>query len=104
VLLLVVAGARLELARELAIVVAAYLCCRVAGMFTAHWLGRAMSRQDRPSAAAGLSPGITGVAFALGVLVDANVGGAEAVLTVVVAGSLFSEALALMVAPQGTQA
>jgi hypothetical protein len=99
VLLLLVAGARLQLSATLMGFAAVYLICRLAGKVAGGWMAGRMLARDVPRDM-GLylvSPGAVGIAFALNA---AQAAGAtdetSALLTVVVAGSLGSEVVSLL--------
>jgi hypothetical protein len=99
VLLLLVAGARLELSATLMGFAAVYLISRVTGKVIGGWLAGRVLAADVPRDM-GLylvSPGAVGIAFALNALQNSR-GAADsaALLTVVVAGSLGSEMVSLL--------
>jgi hypothetical protein len=103
VLLLLVAGARLEYSPTVLIVAVVYLACRVAGKLAGGWLvGRLVGQGTTPGLGLALvSPGVTGVAFAVNaVQADGDAARASAVLAVVVTGSLASELLSLVARPR----
>jgi hypothetical protein len=99
VLLLLVAGARLEFSPDLYGMAAVYLVCRAAGKLVGGWLAIRVGGDGVPHDAALslLGPGIAGVAFALNALQIEDAAPAVAtVFTVVVAGSIGSEVLSLL--------
>jgi hypothetical protein len=103
VLLLLVAGARLEYSAIVLNVAVAYITCRVAGKVAGGWLaGRLVGRGTTPGLGLALvSPGVTGIAFAVNaVQADGDAARAAAVLAIVVTGSLASEMLSLVVRPR----
>lgn len=96
-LLLLVAGARLHVAMALIGPIAAYVLCRIAGKLAGSLLARRFVGRHEPRLLP-LSPGIVGVAFALNVVqVRAHDNIAAMLFTVVVVGSLASDAASLMV-------
>lgn len=101
VLLLVIAGARVDFAPILSGLVVVYLVLRITGKVAGGWLVRRIIASDLPSHV-GLrlmSPGVVGVAFALNVLQAGGSERAALVLAVAAAGSLGSELLSLLVRP-----
>ena len=99
-LLLVIAGARVNVTPILFGLAVAYLVLRVTGKVVGGRLARRVVPSDLPSPVGFdlMSPGIVGIAFALNVLQGGS-DGAALVLAVVVAGSLGSEVLSLLVQP-----
>ena len=97
VMLLVIAGARVDASPIIFGLAVVYVVFRMAGKVVGGRLARRVAPSDLPSPLGlGLvSPGIVGIAFALNVL-EAGSDGAALVLAVAVAGSLGSEALALL--------
>jgi hypothetical protein len=99
VLLLIVAGARVVPSVTAAALVAVYMACRITGKVLGGSMVSLANRQALP-ADLGLylvSPGIVGVAFALNLLhANGDWEGAPLVLSVVAAGSIGSELLALL--------
>lgn len=100
VLLLLIAGARLSVSPGLGVLVLAYVILRATAKIAGGWLVRTIVGSEVP-ALFGLhliSPGVIAVAFALN---TAQAAGDRAgpVLTIVVAGSIASELLALFVRP-----
>lgn len=105
VLLLIAAGARLELSIELAGPIAAYVALRTAGKLAGGWLGRSLAAAALPRdlGLSFLGPGLVGIAFAL----DAHAGGAPGsatLLAVVLMGSLASELASQAIRWRGAQA
>jgi hypothetical protein len=99
VLLLVVAGSRLELSTNLVGLVIAYVVLRLAGKRVGGWLAGRAAPADAPDPGFSLSsPGVVGVAIALNVL---QAGGesptGRTLFAIVVAGSLGSELLSLLI-------
>ncbi len=102
VLLLLVAGARLDLSVNALAVAVVYLACRVIGKLVGGWLvGRLMARGAAPDLGLLLmSPGVTGIAFAVNaVQADIDASRAGIALAIVALGSLGSELLSLIVRP-----
>ena len=102
VLLLVIAGARVDFTPLLTGLVVVYLVLRITGKVAGGWLVRRIIASDLPSHV-GLrlmSPGVVGVAFALNVLQAAGSERVALVLAVAVAGSLGSELFSLLVRPR----
>jgi hypothetical protein len=100
VLLLVVAGARLEISIDRVGLVVAYVVLRLAGKRVGGWLA-ARAVPHGPSVDPGFSlssPGVVGIAIALNVL-QANAGSAASTMlfAVVIVGSLGSELLSLLI-------
>ncbi|MBI4484385.1 MAG: hypothetical protein HY655_00100 [Acidobacteria bacterium] len=100
VLLLVVAGAKLQTSMDLAGLVAAYVVLRIAGKLLGAWLaGRAVMRElPRDLGLALSSPGVVGVAIALEMLLARGASDTSAMLfTIVVLGFLGSEVLSVLI-------
>jgi uncharacterized membrane protein len=100
-LLLLVAGARMDLSLELVGPAAVYLICRLAGKLAGGWLASLTSARAAPRDL-GLhliSPGVVGIAFALNVVQVLGATEGTAFLTIVIAGSLASDLVSLA-APQ----
>jgi hypothetical protein len=100
VLLLVVAGSRLQLSTDRVVLVVAYVVLRLAGKRVGGWLaGRAAAQAPPIDPGFTLSsPGVVGIAIALNVL-QAGLGAATSttLFTIVVAGSLGAELLSLLI-------
>jgi len=99
VLLLLVAGARLQPGVTAVALAAIYVACRVAGKLVGGWLARAVVMHDLPVDLGRrlLAPGVMGVAFALNVLqVTGPSEQATLLLSVAVLGSLGSELLSVL--------
>ena len=98
VLLLVIAGARVDVTPVVLGLAVVYLVFRTLGKVVGGRLARRVAPSDLPSPVGlGLmSPGIVGIAFALNAL-EAGSDGTALVLAVAVAGTLGSEVLALLV-------
>lgn len=107
VLLLLVAGARLDLSTGAASLVVLYLACRIAGKLAGGWLAGWLAGRDltRGLALSLIPPGIVGIAFALNLLQARGEGDAATtmVVTIVVAGSIGSELISLMAAAPARQ-
>jgi hypothetical protein len=102
VLLLLVAGARLQLSALALAIAAIYLSCRLLGKLMGAWLARRIVEPDLPSDLGRrlVAPGVIAVAAALNVVqADANSDQAGILLAVAVLGSLGSELLAIFVYP-----
>jgi hypothetical protein len=103
VLLLLVAGARLQPSAEVLGLVAVYVLCRSAGKIAGGWLvGRAVVR-DLPADFGRrlIAPGVIAVAFAVAVLqAGADSDAARMLLTVAAVGSLGSELLSVLAFPR----
>jgi hypothetical protein len=102
VLLLLVAGARLQPSAAVLGLVAVYLICRSGGKLTGGWLVGRMVVRDLPSDFGRrlIAPGVIGVAFAVSVLqTGADDDAARMLLTVTAIGSLGSELLSVMAHP-----
>lgn len=100
VLLLLVAGARLELSITIIALVGTYLVCRVAGKIVGGWLvARTMARDLPPGLGSYLiSPGVVGIAFALNVLqAGIHQDTVEMLFAIAVAGSFGSELISLLI-------
>ena len=96
-LLLLVAGARMDLSLELVGPAAVYLICRLAGKLAGGWLASLTSARAAPRDL-GLhliSPGVVGIAFALNVVQVLGDAEGAAFLTIVIAGSLASDLVSL---------
>jgi CPA2 family monovalent cation:H+ antiporter-2 len=112
VLLLVVAGARLEVPARLVGLVIAYAVVRLAGKRLGGWLaGRGLRSAGSDAAAAPdpgfslSSPGVVGIAIALNVLQAGDGSAASTTLfAVVVAGSLGAELISLLISRREVQA
>jgi hypothetical protein len=103
VLLLVVAGARLELSFGVLVVTVIYLFCRSIGKLAGGWLARtAVMRELPPDLGRRLmAPGVLAIASAVNVLEAAGVSDATTMLlAVTVVGSLGSELLAVVAQSQ----
>lgn len=100
VLVLVVTGARVDVAYAWLGLAAAYLALATAGTYAGGWMAAriAGARVRRDAALPLLSPGILGVAFALNVLRAAGPDAAPA-LAVVAFGAIGAEVLAVLVKP-----
>jgi hypothetical protein len=101
VLLVVVVGATVEISSTWLALGAVYLLTRVLGKLIGDWMAdRVAGPQIAHSRLSWLSPGVIGIAFALNAL---RAAGPEAapVLTAVVAGTIGSEALAMILRPAG---
>jgi hypothetical protein len=106
VLLLLVAGARLELGLTAVALASVYVVSRVAGKLTGCWLARALTVHDLPTDLGRrlIAPGMIGIAFALNLVqVAGQSAAATMLLAVTVLGSLGSEVVAVLVDPQGAQ-
>jgi hypothetical protein len=104
VLLLLVAGARLEPSAGVLLLVAIYVICRSAGKLTGGWLVGRFIVRDLPSSFGRqlVAPGVVAVAFAVGVLqADRGSEAATTLLAVAAIGSLGSELLSVLAAPRG---
>jgi hypothetical protein len=102
VLLLLIAGARVEVWPTVVVLSLAYFLFRLVGKIAAGWAAARVARLSSPANLGVylLSPGVIGVAFALNVLlVWPNQTGTYA-LTTVVFGSIASELLSLFVHPR----
>lgn len=96
-LLLLVAGATLDVSMPLLGLVALYVLCRTAGKLAGNLVARGVVKQDEPHEASPLSPGIVGVALALNVVqVHAHDDVATTIFMVVVVGSLVSDLASLL--------
>lgn len=100
VLLLLVAGARLDLSTGAAGLAVVYVACRIAGKLAGGWLASRLAGRDL-SRGLGLSlipPGVVGIAMALNMLQARGEGDAATtmVVTIVVAGSIGSELVSLV--------
>jgi hypothetical protein len=103
VLLLLVAGARLEFSVAALTIGAVYLFCRTAGKLAGGWLAAGVVMPDLPPDLGRhlLAPGVLAVAFAVNVLQAAGVSEATTtLLAVTVIGSLGSELLSVLGHPQ----
>jgi hypothetical protein len=99
-LLLIVAGARVSLSTPVAGLVAVYLVCRIAGKLLGGWIASLTSGGDVPRDLGLLlmSPGVVGIAFALNVVqARGGVDNTTALFAVVIAGSLASDLISLIV-------
>src|SRR6185436_10174821 len=99
VLLLLVAGARLQPGVTAVALAAIYVACRVAGKLVGGWLARAVVMRDLPVDLGRrlIAPGVLGVAFALNVLqITGPSEQATLLLSVAVLGSLGSELLSVL--------
>jgi len=99
VLLLVVAGARLDFSRDLVWLVVAYVVLRLAGKVVGGWLAGRVAARDLPRDLGFhlASPGVVGIAFALNVLqASSRADTATTVFAIVLAGSMGSELLSLV--------
>jgi hypothetical protein len=99
-LLLVVAGARVRLSADMAGLVAVYLVCRIAGKLLGGWIASLISGRDVPRDIGLLliSPGVVGIAFALNVVhASGDVDNTTALFAIVIAGSLASDLISLVV-------
>ena len=99
VLLLVVAGARLEVSITLVGLIVAYVVLRLAGKRVGGWLAARAAPSDGIDPGFSLSsPGVVGIAIALNVL-QAGTGSATSrmLFAIVVVGSLGSELLSLLI-------
>jgi hypothetical protein len=104
VLLLVVAGARLEIATEWAGLIAAYVVFRIIGKLVGGWLAGRIIVRELPQDIGLLlsSPGALSIALALNVLQAGDaVGEASTLFAIAVAGSLGSELLRFAVLRAG---
>lgn len=102
VLLLLTAGAHVSIWPGLALLVPIYLLFRIAGKVAGGWIAGRIAGDDRPIRV-GLylvSPGMIAVALALNVLQAAGSDRAGLLLAAVVAGSLGSELISLLVHPR----
>jgi hypothetical protein len=101
VLLLVIAGARLELSPWVPGLVAVYVVCRIAGKLAGGWFVKRVVRDPPSNLSRGLlAPGVVAVAFALNVLQAEGRSDAAALLLAVTAtASLGFEWLAVMAFP-----
>lgn len=101
VLVLLVAGARVDFSTHLFGLVAAYVLLRLIGKLAGGWLARRIDGVDAPRDLGFrlLSPGIVGVAVALNTIGVAGPAAAP-VLAVAVAGALASELIAGLVRPR----
>jgi hypothetical protein len=101
-LLLVVAGARVQVTAEVAGLVAVYLVCRITGKLIGGWIAT-IGGGDLPRDL-GLSliaPGIVGIAFALNVVqARGDADETAALFAIVIAGSLASDVISLFVRGQ----
>ena len=106
VLLLVIAGARVEFVPFLSAAVLIYLVLRSTGKIAGGWLLGRIIGSELPShmGLRLISPGVVGVAFALNVLQAEGPGRAALALAASVLGSLASEVLSLLARPRGTGA
>lgn len=102
VLLMLIAGARVEASPAVAVLSLAYVLFRLIGKVAAGWMAAHVAQLPTPSNLGVylVSPGVIGVAFALNVLLvwPDHVG--THVLTAVVFGSIASELLSLFVHPR----
>jgi hypothetical protein len=99
VLLLVVAGARVTFAAGVAGLVVAYVVLRTAAKLLGGWFAASAVAPELPRDVGFhlTSPGIVGLAFALNTLqARGDLGFTSTVFTIVVAGSLASDALSLL--------
>jgi hypothetical protein len=99
VLLLVVAGARVTFAAGVAGLVVAYVVLRTAAKLLGGWFAASAVAPELPREVGFhlTSPGIVGLAFALNTLqARGDLGFTSTVFTIVVAGSLASDALSLL--------
>lgn len=98
VLLLLVAGARLEPRMDLVGLAAAYVVFRVVGKLAGGWLASSTVARDLPRSLGFslMSPGVLGMAFALNVLQTPGIDGAGILFTIVIVGSLGAELLSVI--------
>jgi hypothetical protein len=100
VLLLVVAGARIDLTTATAAIALVYLVSRLVGKLVGGWVAGQLvrSRGPRDLGLSLIPPGIVGIAFALNVLQARGEADAAAAtwVTIVVAGSIGSELISLL--------
>ena len=97
-LLLIVAGARVELSMDLAGLVGVYLVCRFAGKLLGGWIASLIAGPDVPRdfGSSLMSPGIVGIAFALNVVqAHGDLDSTTTLFAIVIAGSLLSDLLSL---------
>lgn len=95
-LVLIVAGARVELSPEIGILAIAYAVLRASGKLAGGWLvGRRTETLSNVGSAL-VSPGVLGVTFAL-MLLHVDHAGFSAVLGVAAAGALTSEVISLAI-------
>jgi hypothetical protein len=102
VLLLLMAGAHVRIWPGLALLVPVYLLFRIGGKVTGGWIAGRIAGDDRPIRV-GLylvSPGMIAVALALNVLQAAGPDRGGLLLAAVVAGSLGSELISVLVHPR----
>jgi hypothetical protein len=106
-LLLVVAGARVQVTAQVAGLVAVYLVCRITGKLVGGWIATVGSGGELPRDL-GLSliaPGIVGIAYALNVVqARGDADETAALFAIVIAGSLASDVISLFVRGQEHQA
>lgn len=102
VLLLLIAGARVEASLTIAILSVAYVLFRLIGKLAAGWVAAHMAALGGRSNLGVylLSPGVIGVAFALNAVHVWPGGAGTRLLSVVVFGSIVSELLSLFVHPR----
>lgn len=100
VLLLVVAGARLELSRDILSIAVAYAVLRTVGKLTGGWIAANVARElpSRVGLALG-APGVVGIAIAFNVLQSRGEAGAP-LFAIVIPGLLGAELLSLLAAPR----
>jgi hypothetical protein len=105
VLLLLVAGARVELSRTILTLSLAYVLFRIVGKVIAGWAAARVADLRGPSSLGVylLSPGVIGIAFALNALLVWPGEAGARVLSAVVFGSIASELLSLFVHPREEQ-
>jgi len=96
-LLLLVAGARMQLSLDLVGLAAVYLICRMAGKLAGGWLASFTSagKVPRDLGLHLMAPGVVGIAFALNALKVRSDAEGTALLTIVIAGSLASDLVSL---------
>lgn len=101
VLLLLVAGARVEGSASLAILAVAYVLFRLVGKLAGGWIAGRVTGVEAPvnMGVYLLSPGVIGIAFALNVAVAGDASTAARLLSAVVFGSIVFEVLSLFVHP-----
>ncbi|MGE5814363.1 MAG: hypothetical protein ACM36C_07745 [Acidobacteriota bacterium] len=102
VLLLILAGARVQASVAIAALSLAYVLFRVLGKVIAGWFAARVAKLPRPSNLGVylLSPGVIGVAFALNALRVWPDNAGTTLLSAVVFGSIASELLSLVVHPR----
>jgi hypothetical protein len=97
-LLLLVAGAKLNVSLALIGFIAFYVLCRIAGKLAGRLLARRLASHRQPDEPSPLSPGIVGLAFALNVVqVRGHDDIASTLFTIVVVGSFAVDLASLLI-------